>query len=215
MSPTGEVILVLKIALNIAPVAFYFIILGLVNSQSRVHIVTANRDWVGLMIVFFPVLLWPVMWLAGMGWAWSSVVVLMLGISLFVISAPGRWSGWVVYNCDLACVRSELLACLERVGIDCNLLDGRRIVTADGMQFELSELKLLRNVTINIKHGDRQRVAELGYELQRRLSRLDTAPGLAAAAMLISGTAMLMIPLTMMVGHMDMFVRVVSQLIPV
>ena len=61
MDTNAQVILVLKLVLNIAPPALYFVILGLVNSQSRPHLISSRNDWLALMVVFFPVLLFPVL----------------------------------------------------------------------------------------------------------------------------------------------------------
>lgn len=215
MSSAGEVILVLKIAMNIAPVALYFIILGLVNSQGCVHVVSAKRDWLGLMVVFFPVLFWPVMWLAGMGWAWAAVLLLLAGITMVVISAPDKCSGWVIYNCELDRVVRHLLISLRNLSLDYTLVGGGEIVVSDGMTLQISGLQLLKNVTISVKGGSRRTAGRLGYQLQQRLMALESRPSMSAAAMLVSGTVLLIVPLTMMIGRMDAFVKVVSQFIPV
>ena len=215
MNEMGEVILTLKLAMNIAPVALYFIILGLVNSQSRVHVVSARRDWFCLMLVFIPVLLWPVTYLASVGWTWPALLALVLGMVLILLAAPRRRSGWVIYNCDRWRVSAELINGLRHLGFDAD----RRydcITTGDeNVRLELNEFRLLRNVTVTISGADKALARRLGGELERRLATVESVPSVSAAAMLVSGAALLIVPMSMMVKHFDAFVKVVSDLIPV
>jgi len=211
----GEVILVLKVAMNIAPVALYFIILGLVNSQSRVHVVSVRRDWLGLMLVFFPVLMWPVLWLSSAGWVLWAALALVFGVSVVFLAAPSKWSGWVVYNCDRERVRRELELALKGLGLGCQDGEDRLAVPDRGAELEISEFRLLRNVTVNVNGGDREFSDQVGRALERRMTGLETEPGFSAVGMLVSGTVLLILPLSMMVDHIDAFVKVVSDLIPV
>jgi len=215
MNPHSEVIWVLKLGMNIAPVALYFIVLGLVNSQSRVHVISSRRDWLGLMAVFFPVLLWPVMWLAGDGWVFTAVALLFFGVALLVISAPDKRSGWVIYNCNLWRVSAELLASLDHLGINYAVSSEVITVADQGVELELSEFRLLKNVTVKITGGRKWFANALGRELAGRLGDVESEPSMSAAAMLVSGSAMLILPLAIMVRHIDAFVKVFSDFIPV
>jgi len=215
MNSVAEVVLVLKLMTNMAPVAVYFIILGLVNSQSYIHVISARRDWLCLGIVFFPVMFWPVLWFAEAGMIFVSMLALILGTLLFVLFAPGRASGWVVYNCDRDTVRRQLLASLQAVGIECEQRGARIVAHGGQIELAISEFRLLKNVTVSIKGGGEALSSRLGAELERRLGRVNAVPSFSAAAMLVSGTVLLILPLVMMISRIDAFVKVVSDLIPV
>jgi len=215
MTPHGEVIWVLKLAMNVAPVAMYFMVLGLVNSQSRVHLVSARHDWLALMGVFFPILLWPVLALAGGGWMTPAIAVLAGGIALLLLVAPRKRSGWVIYNCDRRRIANELAASLDAMGLDYQCRGSDIHIRNRPASVALSEFRLLRNVTITVRRAENEFIDALGTQLTERLARVDNEPSLSAAAMLVCGAAMLMIPLSIMVRHIDAFVKVFSDFIPV
>ncbi len=215
MDRTGEVVLILKIAMNVAPVAVYFIILGLVNSRSHVHVVTARHDWLNLAIVFFPILIWPALWLANVGWIVSAVLALVAGVAIIVIAGPGKRSGWVIYNCDRHRVMTELTTCLNHLNLDYRCHGYAISIVGHDAGLKLTEFKLLKNVTVGITGRDRQFARKLGIELQSRLSTVTADPPLSAACILVAGVTLLIVPLSMMVNHIDSFVKVFTNLIPV
>ena len=60
-----QVVDVLMLVGNVAPVAIYFLTLGLVNSHSRPYLTTSRSDFLSLTIVLIPLFLWPLPGLAG------------------------------------------------------------------------------------------------------------------------------------------------------
>jgi hypothetical protein len=217
MDTNAQVILVLKLALNIAPPALYFVILGLVNSQFRPSLITSRRDWLALMVVFFPVMLYPALWLATSGYVPAGAIVLLLGAAGVYLTLPKFDSGWVVYNCSRADVVRSLLAAMDDIGIDYDLRDDDRIyLPASDIELELSGLPILRNTTITIlsKGVTSEVVEQIEISLRQRLEGIECAMNPSGPAMLLGGTAMLVLPLLMMVHHMDAFVRVVSDFLP-
>lgn len=216
MDPHSQVIWILKLAMNIAPVALYFMILGLVNSQSRVHVVTLRNDWLAMMMVFLPVLMWPVMFLAGAGWQLGAMLTLIGGVGILKLSAPPVSSGWVLYNCTLATVRTAMIETLDRLAIGWKVADDRTLMLDGDRRIELNDFPLLKNVTVKIHADDAALLADrLGHTLSQRLEPVVSQPPLSASAMLLCGAAMLIIPLSLMVQHFDAFVKVFCDFIAV
>jgi len=217
MDTNSQVILVLKLALNIAPPALYFVILGLVNSQSRPHLISSRNDWLTLISVFCPVLLFPALWLAAGGYYLISVAaVVLVGLGVY-FSLPKPKSGWVVYNCSPFCLYKSLLSGLTRSGIDYSVIDSKRIrLPEHEVEMHLSNLPLLKNTTISLSgqvHESLMRRIE--ERLRTELDKVECNVNPSGPALLVTGTSMLILPLLMMVRHMDAFVRVVCDLWPV
>ncbi len=218
MDTNSQVILVLKLALNIAPPALYFVILGLVNSQSRPHLISSRSDWVTLISVFCPVLLFPAMWLAAGGHYLTgllAVAIVALGV---YFSLPRPRSGWVVYNCSRIRLFEALVAALSRGGIEFQVVDSQQIrLPRHQVDLKLSGMPLLKNMTISVISQDEQGVltAQLERHLRDQLDEVETNVNPSGPALLVTGTSMLILPLLMMVRHMNAFVRVVSDLWPV
>jgi hypothetical protein len=216
MDTNEQVILVLKLALNIAPPALYFVILGLVNSQSRPHLISSRNDWLGLMVVFFPILLFPVLWLAAGGYYWAAVLTILLAGAGVYASLPKTGSGWVIYNCSRFQILKAMLTSLEECGLGYEI-DSSDVIRLPGAGIELrvSGFPLLKNTTISIYgEADPEIIQRLEVCLEARLNNVECVMNPSGPAMLIAGTSMLILPLLMMVRHMDAFVRVVSDLLP-
>lgn len=218
MDTNAQVILVLKLALNIAPPALYFVILGLVNSQSRPHLISSRNDWLALIVVFCPVLLYPAVWLATGGYYLSSLVAVALAGLGVCFSLPRPQSGWVVYNCSRASVRKALITALERAGVEYEAVNAELLyLPAYRLELRLSGLSVLKNTTISVvsSRPPEGLIGRIERRLQMQLDATETLLNPSGPAMLIAGTSMLILPLLMMVRHMDAFVRVVCDLWPV
>ena len=217
MEADTQVILVLKLALNIAPPALYFVILGLVNSQSRPSLITSRRDWIALMVVFFPVMLYPALWLATAGHILSGAITIILAVIGIYLSLPRFDSGWVVYNCSRLRVVRSLLGALDDCGMNYECRDDDHIYLPEqDIELSLSGLPILRNTTVSISSDGSapQAIQELEARFRYRLENIECVMNPSGPAMLLAGTAMLVLPLLMMVRHMDAFVRVVSDFLP-
>jgi hypothetical protein len=217
MDTNEQVILVLKLVLNIAPPALYFVILGLVNSQSRPHLISSRNDWLALTVVFLPVILFPVFWLAATGLYAMAVMTILLAVVVLYASLPKSGSGWVIYNCSREHVCNVLLKSLDKIGIDYEINTAELIcLPKEGVELRISGLALLRNTTISIyaENPESEVLQRLEKVFNAQLGNVECAMNPSGPAMLIAGTSMLILPLLMMVRHMDAFVRVVSDLFP-
>lgn len=216
MDITQEAILVIKLAVYIAPPALYFVILGLVNSQGRAHVISGRSDWLCLMAVLFPILICPTVWL-GQGGRWYLLAGLSVGWVVFLwLSTPGELSSLVVYNTTEARCRRTLQTVLKALGIPFYQQGKVVILPQHDVRITFNSVSVLRNVTIRFAgplQQHRQMLCQLREQLAGRLWHMQTVPVLGAAGMLIAGTIMLILPLLMMVRHMDALVRLVSDLL--
>ncbi len=219
MDSLGQVILILKMGLNIAPPAIYFLILGLVNSHSRPHIVSSRSDWLGLTCVFFPVVLYPVIILANRGYYLPACACILLFALIVYLSLPRVDAGWVVYNISIDRAKTLIVQTLQDEGIAYQCDDNRTIrLPANSISMKLSSFALLKNVTISVEAGENYDIETLMLieaNLKNSLESVEVSSNLSGPALLITGTLMLILPLFMMVRNIDAFVRVVSDLLPV
>ncbi len=220
MESTSQVILILKLALNIAPPALYFVVLGLVNSQSRPHLISSKNDWLALICVFFPVVIYPSIILASWGYYSLAVAIIIAIAAGLVLSLPKPSDGWVIYNASKSSVRNLIIKSLEKYNIEYQLKDNSRtIVLAEhDIIMKLSGFALLKNVTITIscqRKENHQLIESLEAELANQFESIKSGYNIIGPAMLVAGTSMLILPLMMMIRHIDAFVRVVSGLLPV
>ena len=84
----------LQVIINLAPIAVYFLVLGLVNSLARPMLVDARSDFLVLTLVFVPVMVWPVPFLVGNGLWWVVLVGLTIGAGAMRGSRSGARSCW-------------------------------------------------------------------------------------------------------------------------
>ncbi len=197
----------------VAPIAVYFLMLGLVNSHSRPCLVSSRSDFVSLTIVMAPLLIAPMPALANRSLWWLLPLELVLAAWGFFSMLPGRSDGWVIYNISARRCRAAIDAALRDLG-----WVGRWKGDAwqgDCGELTLSSIPLLRNVTI---HADWQtsrsadRLGELDRALQRRLMRIEQLPSTAGACLLVLGVALLAMPIWMMGRHIQDVVEAVVHL---
>jgi len=218
MDATEQVILVIKLLLYIGPPALYFVILGLVNSQGRAHVISGRSDWLSLMMVFFPVLLWPAAYLLDAG-RWYLVAAVSVGCVLFLwLSTPNELSSLVGYNTTEGRCRRTLEAVLNSLSIPYRRDDDCLVLSRQDIRITFNSISVLRNVTIHFTgplDEHRQLLVQIRRQVTARLWQMQSTPAVSAVCLLVAGTVMLMLPLFMMVRHIDALVKVVSDLLAV
>jgi len=216
MNPTEQAIWVVKLALYIAPPALYFVMLGLVNSQGRCHVISGRSDWLALMLVFFPVLIWPTLWLMELG-RWLLVLLLSAGWAVFLwLSTPDELASLVIYNTTRCRCRRAVQRTLAGLNVPFREDRGTLILPQQDVRIKFNSVTVLRNVTLHFEgplYQHRVLLERIRGELAARLARIQTTPGLSAPCLLLAGTVMLLIPLSMMVQNIDVFVQLVTDLL--
>jgi hypothetical protein len=217
-----QVILLLKFALTIGPVAVYFLTLGYLNAQPRPQIVGGRADFLLLGVIFVPVIVWALLLLSSL----SPLVVTGAGCAALAAMfrlLPPKQSSWVIYNVTPRTFYRSLARALGRIGHsiahDEAHRGGQSVWTVDslGLRVRVTPFSLLQNVTCTFERLDglpvrAEQVEPIRRSLRESLGATHTLPSVSAACFLLIGTVMLSAPLLMMARHMDAVVKVVRSL---
>jgi len=217
MDSVQQVVVVLKVLVLVAPIAVYFMVLGLLNSQPTPRLVNARSDFLLLTTAVCPLLLAPAAPLSRHGYGWVLLPLFaVLGLAMWAL-LPKHDSGWVIYNLSAARARVLLQRCLSELGWAHRLVDGKLEVPDRGLDIRLSALPALRNVTCHLafhQAADSHRTtALLRRKLDAALARQQLLPSLAGSCLMILGVAMMILPLWMMSRHSEAIAEVVTRLL--
>lgn len=204
---------VLMLVGNVAPIALYFLVLGLVNSHSRPFMTTSRSDFVSLTTVLVPVMLWPVPGFAGGRLWWPLIVGAAAAAAIFWYLLPRSSSGFVIYNIsEGACVRllDDALRALRLTG----RWDSSVWRSDSGeLTIHVRKFSVLRNITLNIdvREGvSRPFVKMLGDELHERLKRVAQLPSTMGACLVLLGVGLLILPMWMVSRHIQDLAEAIS-----
>lgn len=194
----------LLIVALVAPIAVYFLFLGLVNSHARPCLVSSRSDFISLTVVFLPLLFAPMPALLGSGGAWLLAVEAGLVAWLFFAMLPGRQAGWVIYNISTPRARAVVDAALRDAGwqgqwVGESWRGERGVVHLTGLSF-------LRNATLHLDAAGPAAgpaVKALESALAARLGRIDQLPSASGACMVVLGVALLVLPIWTMGRHIQ------------
>ena len=214
MLGSEQLSLAVQVAAVIAPVAVYFLLLGLLNSQPNPQIISARSDFILLNAAFFPVFCVPVLSYFTPS-VWTLLVVAGVLLASVLLLAPRRRGNWVVYNITLpATVRAGQRA-LNLMGESFVRRGRRLLLNRIDVTLRFTSMPLLRNVSISTEGAD---AAEFSRKFEKLLaSQLATVPTTAtpmAVTFLLIATVMLIAPLGLLADRMPEMVRLVTNLIP-
>jgi hypothetical protein len=204
----GHLEVSLRVAMVAAPVASYFLILGLLNSRPRPQLLRGRRDFALLVAALSPLLLLP-----ALNWAQNSLLALAVvaasaGCVLALLAPPP--GSWVIYNITPAeavdavgeALRAAGLA-FDRQGSSFNLDEGKGTV-------QLSAFPLLRNVSVRMSGADSAWLGRFEAALAGRLHRIPAETTPMAVALLLVAAAMLVAPLAMVAPRAGEIVRILT-----
>ncbi len=214
MLGSEQLSLAVQVAAVVAPVAVYFLLLGLLNSQPNPQIISARSDFILLNAAFFPVFCVPVLSYFAPS-VWTLLVVVGALLASVLLLAPRRTGNWVVYNITLpATVRAGQRA-LNLMGEPFVRRGRRLILNRIDVTLRFTSMPLLRNVSISTEGAN---AAEFSRDFEKLLaSQLATVPTTAtpmAVTFLLIATVMLIAPLGLLADRMPEMVRLVTNLIP-
>lgn len=216
MSSHEQAVFMLRLVINVAPVAVYFLALGMVNSQSRPRLVSGRSDFIALTLVFVPVLVWPIPILV-QNELWWIVAAGLCGMGgLFWWLLPEAHTNWVVYNISEQRCRRMLTRALQQMGLTASEDETGLSVGAKNLRVELSSFALLNNVSLHVEpmHGrlDENLVRKLRDGFDAQLDGLALLPSPTGACLVLLGVGLLIVPLSMVSQHMGAIVEIVTRL---
>ncbi len=201
----------LQIGLVAVPVALYFLVLGLLNSQRRPQILHGRLDFALLAAAIAPMAAVPVL-----NWIGVNLITIAAAIAVVVLAVlalgPAKRKCWVIYNID----KAGAIRCLDRALRLANIpfeARGDRFDLGDGATIDVSGFPLLRNVTIRINSKTdlpATTIASLESELARRLAHLEVAVSPMAVSFVLVSTAMIVAPLILLSQRVPELVRLLS-----
>jgi len=203
----------LQVLLTVVPVAMYFLMLGLVNSQRRPYFVSGRRDFLILALVFSPVLIRPLWWLAAASWP-IFAVVMMLGAALFWLVLPKESTSWVIYNVSNHQFHRVLERALRGLGVQWRWRHDRIEFEDSSLEIAVSGFALLRNVTVYLKGepSDEPLIHKISAALEGELGHVRSRPATTGVVFLIIGAGLLAWPAFMMGQHLDVLVDLFTKI---
>lgn len=202
----------LQIGLVAVPVAVYFLVLGLLNSQHRPQMLSGRLDFSLLMAALAPMGVVPLLnWI---GVNAFTVVGAIAAVACGVLAlAPRRGHSWVIYNIE----RAHALRCLERALAAAQVPFTRvqdRLELSGGAAITLSDFPLLRNVTIHVEPAglNHPTLRLLESEFARRIGRLEVLASPMAVTFVLVSTAMIVAPLILLADRVPEMVRLLTDL---
>lgn len=200
---------------NIAPIAIYFLILGLVNSHSRPYLATSRSDFVALTCALMPVLLWPVPALVRPGCTWMLALGGLAAAGAFVWMLVTTGRGFVIYNVSQSCCTRILENALAHLGVS-GSWDGQSWrADNDQLAIHLRKFSLLRNITLHFEVMGPDAVGlvdKLGVEMNRRLATVAQLPSAMGACLVLVGLGLLTLPMWMVGRHIQDLVDAMCRL---
>ncbi len=205
--------LAVQVAAVVAPVAVYFLLLGLLNSRPNPQILAARSDFILLNAAFAPVFCVPVMNYFGTSvWALPAVIGVM--ISVAIVLAPRRAGNWVVYNITLPAALRAAERALKEMGEPFERRNKSLTLQKKNFVLKFSTMPLLRNVSISTEGDD---VADFGGRFEKlissQLAEIPTVATPMAVTFLLIATTMLVAPLGLLADRMPEMVRIITDLI--
>ena len=201
----------LRIVTSVAPVALYFLLLGLLNTRRHPQLLTGRQDSALLTLALSPLAVAPVIhWLGG-GLPTALACGVILAGGVWLLSPRGRT--WVIYNLPASNVRRSARHILTSMGIATRPTDaGLRFDEGDG-RIDISHFPILRNVTLRLSGSREELWRQFETRLHDQLQHVETEPSPMAVSLLLVATAMIVAPLALMVHHAPEIVRLLTDLL--
>jgi len=216
MLGTWQLELSLQIALAAVPVAVYFLVLGLLNSQPRPQLLSSRLDFILLMAAFSPLCIVPLLTWIGVNLLTVAVAVGAVA-AVIMLLAPRKHQGWVIYNISLEKALRSAQRAMDVAGI-AYARRGDVLQLDDGPEIRLSAFPLLRNVAMSV-HDEgggsevRSVLQRFEAEVARRVGRIEVTPSPTAVTFVLISTAMIVTPLVLMAERMPEMVRIINDMI--
>ncbi len=183
-------------ALTLVPLAVYFGFLGAVNIRRRPTVIGGRTDFLVVIFAFLPLLYRPMLLILSLGnWIWQGTVILAVALVLWML-LPREFTSWVVYSVSEEDVARSLERILWRMHVPYTRRDNRIQCEPPYGTLLISNMPLLRNVTVYLEgRRDARFFAQVGRELREELGRIESQPSLGGHCFLAIAVTLLLTPL--------------------
>ena len=200
----------LRIAAVTAPVAIYFLVLGLLNSRRTPQVLTGRQDFILMIAALLPAILLPGLEWAGLSLGWSVGVTAVL-VAAIALVAP-RGPNWVVYNLPLDQARDAVAETLRAMDLSFTRTEEGFSIDQPAAKVRLGGFALLRNVSIRLE-GDHDLARRFETQFARTLGASSAQTTPMAMALLLVATGMLVTPLALLAHRVPEIVRILTDLL--
>jgi hypothetical protein len=211
MPGNEHLIMPLRIATVVIPVALYFLILGFLNTRRCPQLLTGRRDFALLVVAMSPLFVLPA--LETFGVSPLSLFLGVVGVIAFIWILGPRGRTWVIYNIPLNRANKIVFDALVSLGLEVCSREGGFDLPGEDATVDISGFSLLRNVSLHLKGGSDGLARQLDTELTRTLCVVRAEVSHMAVAMLLVGVAMLVAPLTLVARQAAEIVRILTDLL--
>jgi hypothetical protein len=203
--------LTLRITTVVVPVGVYFLLLGLLNSRRHPQFLTGRQDFAMLVLALSPLLVLPI--LSAVGISALTVVLTGAGLAGGILLLAPRGRNWVVYNLPMGQARRVVEQAVESLGLSHRASPTGWHLPGEQAALEVGGFPMLRNVSLRLRGGSREFVHRFESALTSRLGALPAETSPAAVSLLLAATAMLVVPLTLVVNRAPEIVRLLTDLL--
>ena len=201
-----------QLATVVAPVAIYFLILGLLNLRRHPQLITARQDVLLLTAALSPLLILPLA-----GYVSSAtlivIVVLLAAMALVAFTFGPAGGSYVVYNLTHRQALRAIERTLDQLGLSYQTAGHRIQLDEGGATIDISSFSLLRNVSIRIRHANPELSRKLADALSGVVGKIEAQTSSMAVGLLIVATAMLVAPAITVVHRAPEIVRILTDLL--
>jgi hypothetical protein len=199
-----------EIAAVVAPVALYFLVLGLLNSRSHPQLLSGRLDFAILTVAISPLLLLPLMAWLGFSVLFAVALAFLLGAGVLVLAPRG--TSWVIYNVHAEQALSAVGIALRRMGLEVqDVGDGYSL--DGGARVQVGGFSPLRNASIRLHGGDKQLAQRFEQALWEVLRGYEVQASPMAVSLLLVAAAMFVAPLALMAHRVPEIVRLLTDLV--
>jgi hypothetical protein len=211
MTGLADIAISSRVVTMTAPVAVYFLILGLLHTRHRPQMLTGRLDFTLLIASLSPLVFLPAMSYLGGSPLAAIIAAVCLAGAILLLSPGGR--SWVVYNVSPHAARDAVAAALRTMGADFAPSGDDFLADAGRIRVTVDSFPLLRNATVRLTGGTRPFAQSFQAALARRLEALECPTSPMAISMLLAAVVMLAAPLAMMAPDVPQIVRLLTDLL--
>lgn len=206
---------VLMLVLCVAPVATYFLTLGLINSHSRPWMISSRSDFVSLTVVLVPILIVPLPMLASTRQWWVIGGAAAAMVIVFWKMVPSHEAGYVIYNITERRCRLLVEGAMDALGWKGSWHRDMWRSDDQSLAITLRSFAPLRNVTLHADSSGTnagRSLEQLKSAIESRFGSVAQMPSTMGACLVMLGVALMIIPMWMVSRHIDDLVDAMSHL---